>query len=282
MHKRVPCPQGFGQRAANRAAGVVTRVYQSVERPLNCAEVGLLRPHVGQLLLRHGLGVVTVGSVLQPQEPRNLGQTEPEPLCTLYEVYSRHVRLIVPAHRTERPNWLAYQAAPLIEPNGLDVHAGRGGQGTDRHTRSRHVAPLDSVSRYRIKLLAMTASRPSLPTSEPHAGSSTRLTLAAGALAALLASACCLGPLLLLAVGISGAWIGTLTALEPYRPVFVLVAVGALFLAHRRIYRPITDCKPDEVCAVPAVNRTYRALFWLVAALLGVALVYPYVAPLFY
>lgn len=128
----------------------------------------------------------------------------------------------------------------------------------------------------------MTATRPPLPTSDERTASSTRLTLAAGALAALLASACCLGPLLLLTLGISGVWIGTLTALEPYRPLFVLAAIGALYLAHRRIFRPAADCKPGAVCAVPAVNRGYRALFWLVAALLAIALVYPYAAPLFY
>lgn len=48
----------------------------------------------------------------------------------------------------------------------------------------------------------------------------SRGALAAGGLAAILASTCCLGPLVLVALGVSGAWIGNLTALEPYRPVF--------------------------------------------------------------
>ena len=34
--------------------------------------------------------------------------------------------------------------------------------------------------------------------------------LVVGGLAAILASACCLGPLVLVALGLSGAWIGTL------------------------------------------------------------------------
>ena len=66
-----------------------------------------------------------------------------------------------------------------------------------------------------------------------------RGALAAGGLAAILASACCLGPLVLVALGFSGAWIGNLTALEPYRPVFIGGALVALFLAYRRIYRPV-------------------------------------------
>ena len=106
--------------------------------------------------------------------------------------------------------------------------------------------------------------------------------LFAGGVAAILASVCCLGPLVLLMLGISGAWIGNLTRLEPYRPIFVGAALVALYFAHRRIFRPAADCEPGEICAVPAVNRAYRILFWIVVALLAVALAYPLIAPLFY
>ena len=112
--------------------------------------------------------------------------------------------------------------------------------------------------------------------------SSGRGALLAGGVAALLASACCLGPLVLLMLGVSGASIGNLTALEPYRPVFIGVALVAVYFAHRRIFRPAGECLPGEICAVPAVSRTYKVLFWVVVALLGVALVFPYVAPFFY
>jgi mercuric ion binding protein len=53
----------------------------------------------------------------------------------------------------------------------------------------------------------------------------------AGGVAAILASTCCLGPLDMILLGFSGAWIGNLTALEPYRPFFIGVALVALFLA---------------------------------------------------
>jgi len=106
--------------------------------------------------------------------------------------------------------------------------------------------------------------------------------LFASGVAALLASVCCLGPLVLLLLGISGAWIGNLTRLEPYRPIFVGTALIALYFAHRRIFRPAVHCKPGEICAVPVVNRAYRILFWNVVALLAVALAYPLIAPLFY
>ena len=115
--------------------------------------------------------------------------------------------------------------------------------------------------------------------SESHNG---RGALAAGGLAAILASTCCLGPLVLVSLGFSGAWIGNLTVLEPYRPLFIGAALVALFLAWRRIFRPAHACRPGEVCAVPRVRTAYKLIFWIVAALVVVALGFPYVLPFFY
>jgi mercuric ion transport protein len=106
--------------------------------------------------------------------------------------------------------------------------------------------------------------------------------LAAGGIAAILASTCCLGPLVLLALGFSGAWIGNLTQLEPYRPVFIGMALVAQYFAYRRIYRPAAECAPGEVCAIPQVRTTYKVIFWIVAVLTLVALGFPYVIPFFY
>src|SRR5712692_410338 len=103
-----------------------------------------------------------------------------------------------------------------------------------------------------------------------------------GGLAAILASTCCLGPLVLLMLGISGAWIANLTALEPYRPIFIGVAVVALVMAYRHIFHLAVACKPGEVCAVPSVRTTYKALFGLVVVLLLIAVSYPFLATLFY
>lgn len=109
-----------------------------------------------------------------------------------------------------------------------------------------------------------------------------RAALAAGGLAAILASACCLGPLVLLSLGISGAWIGNLTALQPYQPLFIGLALLALFFAGRRIFRPVAACKPGEVCAAPRLRTTYKLMFWAVVALVVVGLVFPWIAPWFY
>ena len=109
-----------------------------------------------------------------------------------------------------------------------------------------------------------------------------RRALFVGGLAAILASTCCLGPLVLLMLGISGAWIANLTALEPYRPIFIGVAAVALLFAYRHVFRPAVACQPGEVCAVPEVRTTYRILFGLVVVLLLVAVGYPWIVTYLY
>jgi mercuric ion transport protein len=116
----------------------------------------------------------------------------------------------------------------------------------------------------------------------PPRNSNTYGALFTGGVAALLASACCLGPLILVSLGLGGAWIGNLTVLEPYRPLFIVAAIIALLLAWKRIYRSKAECKPGEVCAAPSVQKTYKVIFWIVAALVAVALGFPYVLPIFY
>ena len=115
--------------------------------------------------------------------------------------------------------------------------------------------------------------------SEPKSGTGALFT---GGVAAILASACCLGPLLLVTVGISGAWIAKLRVMEPYSQYFIGVALLAMVFAYRRIYRPQQDCKPGEVCAIPQLRMTYKIIFWIVVLLILVALGFPYVLPLFY
>lgn len=116
---------------------------------------------------------------------------------------------------------------------------------------------------------------------QPDSHGGAGILFAAG-VAAILASTCCLGPLILITLGFSGAWIGNLTMFEPYRPVFIAVALIALFLAWRRIWRPAAACEQGQVCAVPRVNRSYRILFGVVVALVLIAFGFPFAAPWFY
>ncbi len=111
-----------------------------------------------------------------------------------------------------------------------------------------------------------------------------KVTLAGGVLAAIGASVCCAGPLLLVSLGLGGAWVANLTAFEPYRLIFLAAAVGFLALSYRAVYRPAAgaSCAPGMVCDALPARRKYKVLFWSVAALVLLAGVFPYSAPLFY
>lgn len=113
----------------------------------------------------------------------------------------------------------------------------------------------------------------------------SRAALAGGALAAIVASICCLGPLVLIGIGVSGAWISNVSALEPYRPVFIGIALAFMALAYRQIFlkaRQPEACAPGTLCAVPTTNRVYRTIFFVVSALVVLALTFPYFIPFFY
>ncbi len=106
---------------------------------------------------------------------------------------------------------------------------------------------------------------------------------AGGVLSAVLASACCIGPLVLLTLGISGAWIGNLTALEPYKPFFAVIALGFIGAGFWHVYfRKPTVCEPGSYCARPSSARTTKAALWAALVLVVAALTIGWWAPLFY
>ncbi|MDC7709046.1 mercuric transporter MerT family protein [Vogesella sp. LYT16W] len=106
--------------------------------------------------------------------------------------------------------------------------------------------------------------------------------LIAGVLAAIGTSVCCVGPLVLLALGIGGTWVGSLTAMEPYRPIFIGLTLLFLGQAFRKLYLVPQVCTPGTPCADPRMRQRQRLTFWIVAVLLLGLLAVPWLAPLFY
>ncbi len=106
--------------------------------------------------------------------------------------------------------------------------------------------------------------------------------LVAGILSAVGASICCVGPLVLLALGVSGAWIGSLTALEPYRPIFIGLTLLFLGFAFYRLYLVRPACSPESACANPRTLKRQRLGFWIVTVLVLSLIAVPWFAPLFY
>ena len=82
-------------------------------------------------------------------------------------------------------------------------------------------------------------------------GGTLKFLAAGGILAALGAASCCVIPFALFMFGVSGAWIGNLTALEPYQPFFAIVAIACLGCGFYLVYR-----KPTVVCAEGAYCAT--------------------------
>lgn len=111
--------------------------------------------------------------------------------------------------------------------------------------------------------------------SDSTRGTNKRSMIAA-IIAATGASLCCIGPLVLLGLGIGGTWISTLTALEPYRPIFIGITLVFLFMAFRKLYLLPRQCAPEDACAMPATLRNQRIIFWVVTVLLIALLTFPY------
>ena len=101
----------------------------------------------------------------------------------------------------------------------------------------------------------------------------------ASALAAIVGSLCCVAPLVFLTLGISGAWIAQLTALEPYRPIFIGVMLVFMGLAFRQLYIVPARCAPDEASANTRLQRRQRQIFWVVVVVLAALTAFPWYAP---
>jgi mercuric ion transport protein len=103
---------------------------------------------------------------------------------------------------------------------------------------------------------------------------------AGGVLGALASSSCCVVPLVLFSLGLGGAWIGNLTALAPYQPIFVATTLVFLGTGFYLVYlRPKRACAEGKACARPLPSRIVRTSLWLATALVAAALAFPYIAP---
>ncbi len=119
----------------------------------------------------------------------------------------------------------------------------------------------------------------------PGGGGFSRKSLAAtgGVIGAVLASSCCIGPLLLVSLGVTGAWIGNLTALEPYKYWFAVVTLGFLGVGFWQVYwKDKRECEDGSSCANPATDRIVKIALWFATVLVVLALTIDFWAPIFY
>lgn len=88
--------------------------------------------------------------------------------------------------------------------------------------------------------------------------------------AAVAASACCTIPLVLVSLGVGGAWMSNLTALESYRPLFIVLAVGMMGFAFVRSYKAQQDL--DCACTTDMPPRT-KSIVLAIGAVITLGLI---------
>jgi len=126
------------------------------------------------------------------------------------------------------------------------------------------------------------AARPAIR-SQDDAGMQRRqkLMAAGGILGALAASSCCILPLLLFSVGVSGAWIGSFTQLAPYQPYLIAATIACLGYGYWLVYRSSeVACGDGEACATPLSNRLVKVGLIVATVLVAVAIGFDFLAPL--
>jgi len=110
-----------------------------------------------------------------------------------------------------------------------------------------------------------------------------RLLALGGIVGALAASTCCVLPLALFGLGISGAWIGSLTQIAPYQSYFIAATAACLGGGYWLVYRSAKRaCAEGEVCAGPLPNRIAKTCLVAATVLVIAALAVDFLAPLVY
>lgn len=111
-------------------------------------------------------------------------------------------------------------------------------------------------------------------------GRGPRVLAIASLLAALTASSCCILPVLLFSLGISGAWIGNLTQLAPYKPIFVVVTLAFVGSGYWLVYRASKRaCADGEACARLLPNKIVKFVLIAATVIAVAALGFDYLAP---
>ena len=102
------------------------------------------------------------------------------------------------------------------------------------------------------------------------------LATAGSVVSGILASACCIGPLVLGLMGFSGA--ACARRFEVVRPYLLVVTYALLGGAFYFTYRPQAACGPGEVCEMPRANRVGRITLWIAAIVVVLATAFPWYA----
>ncbi len=128
---------------------------------------------------------------------------------------------------------------------------------------------------------AVTSSVPGQPEEQADRSIGEGFVAAGGLFGALAASSCCIAPLVLFSLGAGGAWIGNLTALAPYQPIFVVLILGFLGAGFWMVHsRPKGTLPEGSYCPGSVTGSWFIVALWISTVLILAAMAFPYVAPL--
>lgn len=110
-----------------------------------------------------------------------------------------------------------------------------------------------------------------------------RVLITGGFIGALLASSCCILPLLLVMLGVGGVWVGSLTALAPYQWVFLLIAIICLGAGFWQIYFvPKAACTEGAFCDRYTSSIAIKSILWIGTVLVVATIAINVLTPFFY
>src|SRR5262245_1019979 len=108
------------------------------------------------------------------------------------------------------------------------------------------------------------------------------LIAAGGLLGALAASSCCIMPLALFGLRVSGHWIGSFPRVAPYHAYVIAATLAFLGYGYWLVFRSATRaCAEGKTCARPLPNRIVKTSLIVATILVAAALGLDFIAPLF-
>ena len=109
---------------------------------------------------------------------------------------------------------------------------------------------------------------------EPVKEDRSKILIIAGMLGAFTTSLCCIGPLVLTVLGISGA--ASLARFEVVRAPMILLVAGIFFYAGMSLFRKRNSCVPGSICADPVKYKRMQYFYFLGLIIAILAMTSPY------
>lgn len=111
-------------------------------------------------------------------------------------------------------------------------------------------------------------------------GRAQKFAAMGGIIGALAASSCCILPVVLFSLGISGAWIGHFTQLAPYQPYLIAATLAFIGAGYWLVWRARKlACAEGEACARPLSNKIVMGALIAATIVVIAAWSFDYVAP---